>query len=68
MKRGRPRRFKKCPECGAVGLIQRGQRKAGHCVNIYCECLTCGAKPHFVVVGDGCHRVRVRSIEDVGKS
>jgi DNA-directed RNA polymerase subunit M/transcription elongation factor TFIIS len=61
-KRGRPRRFEACPECGAEGLYQTNQRKAGHCVNIYCECPACGAKVRYVTAGDEGHWVRVRSL------
>ena len=68
MKRGRPRRFQTCPECGAVGLVQTNQRKAGHCVNIYCECSVCGEKLRYVSTDKGGHWVRVLNVEDVGKS
>lgn len=61
-KRGRPRRFRTCPECGAEVLHQTNQRKAGHCVNIYCECPACGAKVRYVAAGNNGHWVRVRKM------
>ena len=61
-RRGRPRRFDSCPECGAEGLFQTNQRKAGHCVNIYCECPACGAKVRYVAAGNDGHWVRVRAL------
>lgn len=60
-KRGRPRRFEACPECGAEGFSVIRTTKAGHCVNLYCECPACG-KLRFVSAGDGGHWVRVRSL------
>lgn len=63
MKRGRPRRFQWCPECGAKEIHVTFTRKAGHCVNVYCECETCGSKLRFVKAdGDG-YWIRVRTIE-----
>lgn len=60
--RGRKRRFEACPVCGADGLRQRGQRKAGHCVNVYCECPACGVKLRYVSAGEGGHWYKVRDL------
>ena len=67
MRRGRPRRFQRCPECGSVGLLLYGVRKAGHCVSVYCECPACGAKLRYVSAGESGRWYRVRTIEDVRK-
>lgn len=63
MKRGRPRRFKFCPVCGKPALLQRGQRKANSCVNVYCECQACGARLRLVTPGDYWFRVHILSAE-----
>ena len=61
-KRGRPRRFETCPVCGGEGIVVKRSRKAGHCVNVYCECPACGVKLRYVSAGDGGHWFRVRSL------
>ena len=62
MKRGRPRRFRYCPSCGEEGLSVKFTRRAGHCVNVYCECPACGVKLRYVKAGDGGYWVRVREL------
>ena len=68
MKRGRPRRFQTCPECGEKALRVIATRQAGYCKNVYCECWACGERPQYVETPRGGHWIRVRNIEDVGKS
>ena len=64
MKRGRPRRFKYCPACGEEGLRVLRTRKAGHCINVYCDCPTCGIKMRYVKAGEGGYWLRVRAIDE----
>ena len=47
--KGRTHRFPMCPHCGsAEGLDMYGRRKAGHVVNAYVRCRSCGWKGRFV--------------------
>lgn len=63
--RGRPRRFPECPECGHNGgLDLYGVRKAGHIVNVYCECPACGIRLRYVISGHQGFWVRVRDLDE----
>jgi uncharacterized Zn finger protein len=60
MKRGRPRRFQKCPECGSEEFRVYKTEQAGHCQNVYCECPVCG-KLRYVAAEKNGRWVRVRT-------
>lgn len=62
-KRGRPRRFKFCPVCGADALREYGVFKSGHCTSVYCLCASCGERIRLVSPGDSWFRVRTASLE-----
>ena len=61
-RRGRPRRFRECPECGEVnGLRVLSSRRAGSLRNVYCRCDVCGAEVRYVdAPGERGHWRRVR--------
>ena len=69
MKRGRPRRFKTCPECGAEDMKVLYTYRAGHCVTVKCLCKKCGSTPRWVKPdGSGGHWFRVKGEEDIKKT
>jgi len=59
-KRGRPKRFSSCPECGEPSIFVRHTARRGHCENVYCVCHACGASLRYVQAGTGGHWYRVR--------
>ena len=60
-RRGRPRRFSECPECGNKEFHVYKTEQAGHCRNIYCECPICG-KLRYVSAGEKGRWVKVRAL------
>ena len=69
-KRGRPRRFTTCPECGEPSLFVRSTHRQGHCENVYCVCHACGVVLRFVKAGPGglWYRVRVAELATASSS
>lgn len=51
----RPRVFSTCPVCGKDALVVISTCQRGHCLNRWCECLSCGARPRNVEVGNGAY-------------
>lgn len=60
---GRPKLFRRCPECGADALSTIGTRLQGHIVNRWCVCSACGARVRWVQAGAHGRWVRVREIQ-----
>lgn len=61
-KRGRPKLFPCCPECGEDALSLTGTRLQGHVINRWCVCSICGAHNRWIQAGEHGHWVRVREI------
>ena len=65
-RRGRPRRFAACPECGEPSIFVQHTERRGHCENVYCVCRACGMKLRYVSAGAGGHWFKVRAAASKG--
>lgn len=62
-RRGRPKLFPCCPECGQNTLTVTCTQQQGHCLNRWCECSSCGAHIRWVKAGVQSRWMRVREIK-----
>lgn len=62
-RRGRPKLFPCCPECGEDALVVTCTQQQGHCINRWCECQNCGAHVRWVKAGVHSRWMRVREIK-----
>lgn len=62
-RRGRPKLFSCCPECGEDALIVKSTTVQGYVINRWCECSHCGVHIRMVKSGASSRWIRVRDLK-----